>query len=85
MVSRKIFFKNTLFCWLFRLCSWLYGEFFCSSKVVNIIMCFTCKFIFLFNFNILFNEILVGMLVVSLNTLPYHMLSQFHADETVNN
>jgi len=23
------------------------------------------------------------MLVVSLNTLPYHMLSQFHADETV--
>jgi hypothetical protein len=24
------------------------------------------------------------MLVVSLNTLPYHMLSQFHADETVN-
>jgi hypothetical protein len=28
-------------------------------------------------------NILVGMLVVSLNTLPYHMLSQFHADETV--
>jgi predicted MFS family arabinose efflux permease len=26
---------------------------------------------------------LVGMLVVSLNTLPYHMLSNFHADETV--
>lgn len=23
------------------------------------------------------------MLVVSLNTLPYHMLAQFHADETV--
>jgi hypothetical protein len=28
MVSRKIFFKNTLFCWLFRLCNRLYGEFF---------------------------------------------------------
>lgn len=27
--------------------------------------------------------LLDGMLVVSLNTLPYHMLSQFHADETV--
>ncbi|CAF4316328.1 unnamed protein product, partial [Rotaria sp. Silwood2] len=26
-----------------------------------------------------------GMLVVSLNTLPYHMLSQFHADETYKN
>jgi hypothetical protein len=28
-------------------------------------------------------KILVGILVVSLNTLPYQMLSQFHADETV--
>lgn len=30
-----------------------------------------------------FLNFIVGMLVVSLNTLPYHMLSQFHSDETV--
>ena len=29
--------------------------------------------------------LLVGILLVSLNTLPYQMLSQFHADKAVKN
>jgi hypothetical protein len=32
MVSKQIFFKSSLFCWLFHLCTWLYGEFFFSSS-----------------------------------------------------
>jgi len=31
------------------------------------------------------HRILVGILVVSLKTLPFQMLAQFHADETVKN
>jgi hypothetical protein len=59
-------------------------NFFFHHVAVNIAMCFTCKFIFLFDllfFTIM--KILVGILVVSLNTLPYQMLSQFRADPTV--
>jgi len=58
-------------------------NFFVHQVVVNIIMCFTCKLNFSSKLIILMKIFLVGMLVVSLNTLPYHMLSQFHTDDTV--
>ena len=60
-------------------------NYYVHNVVVNIIMCVTCKFHWLAVSDVDWTPplVLVGMLVVSLNTLPYHMLSNFHADETV--
>jgi hypothetical protein len=60
-------------------------NYYIHNVVVNIVMCVTCKFISFVIVRLLFVHVYfqVGILVVSLNTLPYHMLSNFHADETV--
>ena len=59
-------------------------NYYVHNVVVNIAMCVTCKFRSLDSCSSTSSvTCLVGMLVVSLNTLPYHMLSNFHADETV--
>lgn len=59
-------------------------NYYVHNVVVNVAMCVTCKFRSLSSRSSTSSvTYLVGMLVVSLNTLPYHMLSNFHADETV--